>query len=70
MDYPSPVIHRNVTRRRKICKKNHDVSATTLFEMPTVPNQALQPTAPRRYLYGVDARAAREYWSIKTASPD
>jgi hypothetical protein len=25
----------------------------------------MQPTAPRRYVYDVDARAAREYWSIK-----
>ena len=25
----------------------------------------MQPTAPRRYFYDVDARAAREYWSIK-----
>jgi hypothetical protein len=25
----------------------------------------MQPTATRRHVYDVDARAAREYWSIK-----
>jgi hypothetical protein len=30
-----------VTDRREICKKNHDVPATTCFEKPTMPDHAL-----------------------------
>jgi hypothetical protein len=46
----------------------HPNEMNFIFNLNAFSWKSMQSTAPRRYVYDVDARATREYWSIKPVS--